>query len=100
MIFGGVGFPWGSKGISSALGLRETRPVVSGTPYQERVIEGNRLQGAYTREPDLFYQRSDAFSTMIKHPTPRNLLIVLRYQNTSHKVLGGLDGQLYILNSL
>jgi radical SAM superfamily enzyme YgiQ (UPF0313 family) len=42
---------------------------VPGTPFYERVIRENRLPEEYARDPELFYRRSDGFTTMIKHPT-------------------------------
>jgi radical SAM superfamily enzyme YgiQ (UPF0313 family) len=42
---------------------------VPGTPFYERVIRENLLSEQYVKDPELFYRRSDGFTTMIKHPT-------------------------------
>lgn len=42
---------------------------VPGTPFYERIIKENLLQDAYTNDKELFYRRSDGFTTLIKHPT-------------------------------
>lgn len=43
-------------------------PVPS-TPFYERIIKENLLHEVYIKDPELFYRRSDGFTTMIKHPT-------------------------------
>jgi hypothetical protein len=42
---------------------------VPGTPFYQRVIRENLLPEVYSKNPELFYRRSDGFTTMIKHPT-------------------------------
>ncbi len=42
---------------------------VPGTPFYGRVMKENLLSEVYVKDPELFYRRSDGFTTMIKHPT-------------------------------
>ncbi len=59
-------------------GLLKIKPALSqfliygpvpGTPFYDRIIQGNLLQDALAADKDLFYRRSDGFTTLIKHPT-------------------------------
>ncbi len=42
---------------------------VPGTPFNQRVIDENKLQEVYAKDTALLYRRADGFATTIKHPT-------------------------------
>ena len=42
---------------------------VPGTPFNQRVIDENKLQEVYAKDTELLYRRADGFATTIKHPT-------------------------------
>ncbi len=75
-----VGFDYQNQEVvaQELEGLMDLKPALSqfliygpvpGTPFHERIIKQGLLQDAYVNDKQLFYRRSDGFTTLIKHPS-------------------------------